>query len=196
MGVWSEFISLDRWPAVVNKVMDPRVPQNAVNILLSWLVCQSLRQLVQAVYKKNCVRKPRTCWPSLKQLVWQRVVSNLHHIYKNTVHNVKCEIHEWKYVRWSRRLEQLCSAKQPRFELTLLTAQNGSTVLFLQNMSTKYTMMMMAMSRSSKVWATSPRRHRPCSICLPFKRHQQLESVRSGIANSDNSFHGYSNLIW
>lgn len=35
MGVWSEFISLDRWPAVVNKVMKPRVPQNAVNILLA-----------------------------------------------------------------------------------------------------------------------------------------------------------------
>jgi hypothetical protein len=38
-------------------------------------------------------------------------------------------------------------------------------VLFLQNMSIKYTMMMMVMSRSSKVWATSPRRHRPCLIC-------------------------------
>jgi len=60
-------------------------------------------------------------------------------------------------------------------EWKLLTAQNGSRVSFLQNMSINYTMTtMMVMSRSSKVWATSPRRNRPCLICPSFKRHQQL----------------------
>ena len=82
--------------------------------LASRLFCQSLRQLVQAEYKEMCekttnmlILSEATC-----RWVWERVVSSFHRQQRNAVHNVKCEIYEWKYGCWRRRLEQLCSAKQ------------------------------------------------------------------------------------